>query len=115
MIQRFPEGRLGRCSSVVADGYVYAVTTDPKTADNITDQTRNALEELDRVLERSGSGKRGMLQATVYLTDMANKTAMDAVWIDWIGPEDHWPQRACVGVDLAPGDMIEIVVTAKVL
>ena len=116
-MQRFPEGRQGRCSCVVHDGYVYAVAVavDPHETDNITDQTRNTLAELDTALTRSGSGKRGLLQATVYITDMANKAAMDAVWIDWIGAPENWPQRACVGVDLAPGHMIEIVVTARVL
>ncbi len=114
-MQRFPEGRQGRCSSVVHDGYVYAVAVDPQETDNITDQTKNALAELENALIRSGSGKRGLLQATVYITDMANKAAMDAVWIDWIAEPENWPQRACVGVDLAPGHMIEIVVTAKVL
>ena len=36
---------------------------------------------------------------------------MDEVWNAWIGP-DNWPQRACVGVQLAPGDLVEIVVVA---
>ncbi|MCR9256780.1 MAG: RidA family protein [Alphaproteobacteria bacterium] len=114
-MKRFPiEGR-GRCTAVVSDGLVYAVATDPVRADGIAEQTRNTLAALDTTLAEAGSGKAGLLQATVYLDDIANKPAMDGVWIPWIGPEDNWPQRACVGAALAPGDLIEIVVTAKVL
>ncbi|MEL6421202.1 MAG: hypothetical protein AAFQ42_01945 [Pseudomonadota bacterium] len=40
---------------------------------------------------------------------------MDSVWIDWVGPEENWPQRACVGVDLYDDCLIEVVATAKVL
>ena len=42
---------------------------------------------------------------------MATKAEMDAAWCAWI-PEGAWPCRACVGADLAPGDLVEIKVTA---
>ncbi len=112
---RFPVEGLGRCSAVVSGGLVYAVATDPVCADGITAQTRNTLAELDRVLVRAGSGKAGLLQATVYLSAIADKPEMDAVWIPWIGPEENWPQRACVGAGLEAGYLIEVVVTARVL
>ncbi len=114
-IMRVPTPGLGRCSVVAAGGLVYAVATDPQQAGDIIAQTQNTLTELERLLIHAGSGKPGLLQATVYLADIAEKKTMDTVWLDWIGPETNWPQRACVGVDLAPGDLIEIVVTAKVL
>ncbi len=114
-IMRVPTPGLGRCSVVAAGGLVYAVATDPQQADGVIAQTQNTLAELERLLIHAGSGKAGLLQATVYLDDITEKKAMDAVWLDWIGPEANWPQRACVGVDLAEGDLIEAVVTAKVL
>ena len=40
---------------------------------------------------------------------------MDSVWIPWIGPEENWPQRACVGAGLDADYLIEVVVVAKVL
>ena len=67
---------------------------------------------LDKNLKDAGSDKSRLLQATVYLKDMAAKAEMDAVWCEWIGSEENWPQRACVGADLAGDDLIEIVVTA---
>jgi hypothetical protein len=36
---------------------------------------------------------------------------MEQVWCDWI-PDDGWPQRACVGTDLMPGDLLEIRLSA---
>ena len=112
---RIPGGAKGRCAAVVSGGLVYAVATDPVCADGIVEQTRNTLQELERVLTEAGSGKAGLVQATVYLSDISNKPDMDSVWCEWIGPEENWPQRACVGVELAAGDLIEVVVTAAVL
>ncbi len=114
-VTRVPWPGLGRCRTVSHAGLVYAVATDPHQAADLTTQTRNTLTALEDLLTDAGSGRAGLLQATVYLTDITAKPAMDEVWRDWIGPETNWPQRACVGVDLAEGDLIEVVVTARVL
>ncbi|MEM7318892.1 MAG: Rid family hydrolase [Pseudomonadota bacterium] len=114
-VTRFPYEGLGRCEAVVSGGLVYAVSTDPICATGILAQTKNALDELDRILVNAGSGKRGLLRVTVYLKDVTQKADMDTIWIDWIGPEENWPQRACVGVQLDEGCLIEIVATAKTL
>ncbi len=111
-IARHSGGRRGRCGAVAYNGLVYAVATDTSSADGIAEQTRRALAELDKTLEGAGSGKAGLLQATVYLNDMADKTEMDEVWCEWVGDAENWPQRACVGVDLAGDDLIEIVVVS---
>jgi len=52
-------------------------------------------------------GPTEMHKATVAI----GKAEMDAVWCEWI-PDDGWPCRACVGTSLAPGDLVEIKVTA---
>lgn len=112
-IQRFPGDAPGRCSAVAHNGLVYAVATDPVAAEGITAQTRNTLAQLDTVLAEAGSGKHALLQATVYLYDMAMKDEMDAVWCAWIGGPENWPQRACIGADpIGPKWLIEVVVTA---
>lgn len=104
----------GRSRATVHNGLVYAVATDTTGAADISGQTRQTLMALDKALEDAGSDKTRLLQATVYLRDMATKAEMDAVWCDWIGASENWPQRACVGADLAGEDQIEIVVTATV-
>lgn len=105
----------GRCEAVVSDGLVYAVANAPQPGGTIEEQTAGALAELDRVLGAAGSGRAGLLQVTVYLSDIGLKPRMDTVWTPWIGPEAHWPQRACLGVGLDDGYLIDLVATAKVL
>lgn len=114
-MKRFPVPGRGRSSVVVHNGLVYAVATDPFCASGIAAQTRNTLADLERLLVSAGSGKRGLIQATVYLSDISLKPDMDAEWIPWIGPEENWPQRACIGVDLDEGYLIEVVVTAALV
>ena len=75
-------------------------------------KTRLTLAALDQILDTVGSDKARLLQATVYLRDMSTKAEMDEVWCDWIGGAENWPQRACVGVDLAGNDLLEIVTVA---
>ena len=111
-IERFHGTSRGRCRAVAHGGLVYAVATDTGSAPTVAEQTRSALAILERTLTEAGSGKNRLLQATVYLRDMATKAEMDAVWCDWIGDKANWPQRACVGTDLAGNDLVEIVVTA---
>ena len=69
------------------------------------------LAQLDQNLADAGSDKSCILSATVYITDITQKTEMDSVWNPWIGP-DNWPQRACLGVALAEGDLVEITLVA---
>ena len=75
-------------------------------------QTARSLELIDRNLAEAGSDKTRLLSATVYLTDIAGKAEMDAVWCNWIGDASRWPQRACVQAQLAPGTLVEITVIA---
>ena len=114
MIRRLPGNNRGRAPAVVHNGLVYAVATDTSESTTIEAQTANTLATLDQLLQQAGSSKSAILQATVYLADMTDKPAMDAVWCDWIGEPDNWPQRACVGADLAGRDRVEIVLTAVV-
>ena len=112
MIERLPGSAKGRSRATVHNGLVYAVATDPASAKTVAEQTRNTLAALQKTLVEAGSGKDRIVQATVYLRDMATKAEMDEVWCDWIGPEENWPQRACIGTDLAEEDRVEIVLVA---
>lgn len=112
-IKRFAGASRGRNRAVVHGGLVYTVATDTSSAGTVREQTRRALAALETNLTDAGSDKTRLLQVTIYLRDMATKDEMDAVWCDWIGDE-NWPQRACVGTDLAGADLVEIVVVAAV-
>lgn len=113
-IKRVASGYPGRSRASVHGGLVYTVGTDIDSSPTVAGQTQRILADLEAVLDEVGSGKDRIVQATVYLRDMATKPEMDAVWCDWIGPEENWPQRACIGTDLADDDMVEIVLVAAV-
>lgn len=114
-IDRILSPARGRSLASIHNGLVYAVSYDPEASSGIKSQTRNALKFLDENLAKTGSSKAAIIQATVYLHDVAMKAEMDEVWNDWIGSKENWPQRACVGAVLDDGTtLIEIVVVAAV-
>lgn len=108
-IKRIPGSAKGRCKTVEYNGFVWTVATGP--GDTVAAQTKATLATIAANLEEVGTDKHHIVEAVVYLTDMADKAEMDDVWCDWI-PSDGWPCRACVGTDLAPGDLVEVKVTA---
>jgi enamine deaminase RidA (YjgF/YER057c/UK114 family) len=108
-IKRTPGGAKGRCCIVEHNGLVWTVATGP--GGTVSEQTSSTLAKLEASLLETGTDKHRILEAVVYLRDMATKQEMDAVWCAWI-PDDGWPCRACVGSDLAPGDLVEIKLTA---
>ena len=111
-IRRFHGKNAGRSRASAAGNLIYAVATAPDTTTGVADQTRQTLDVIEGTLAETGSDKSRILSATIYLADIRAKPEMDAVWCDWIGPEENWPQRACVGVDLEGDTLVEIVVVA---
>lgn len=98
--------------TVVHGGTVYLVEVPQTLSADITGQTREMLDSVETLLEQAGSDKSRLLQATIYLRDMADYAAMNAVWDDWV-PEGTAPVRACVEARLANPDMrVEIVIVA---
>jgi enamine deaminase RidA (YjgF/YER057c/UK114 family) len=110
-IQRFPGPAPGRSRAVVHADLVFTVATAPGASPSVQEQTRQVLARIEQGLVDAGSAKTRLLSATVYLADISHKAEMDAAWNEWLGPE-HWPQRACVQVGLAPGVLVEISVIA---
>jgi enamine deaminase RidA (YjgF/YER057c/UK114 family) len=109
-IERWQGDARGRSRATAWRDLVFTVATADGAS--VTEQTRSSLAALDANLAHAGSNRSRLLSATVYLTDIANKAQMDAVWCDWIGDASNWPQRACVQADLAPGTLVEITVVA---
>lgn len=98
--------------AVIHQGVAYIVEVPSNLDDDITAQTINLLASLDRLLAQAGSDKSRLLQVTVYLADMADYDAMNAVWDDWV-PAGTAPVRACLQARLAhPGYRVEIVLSA---
>lgn len=100
--------------SVVHQGTVYLVEVSPDTGLDAGGQTAAMLASVDRLLAQAGSDRGHLLMATLYLADMADYDAMNAVWDDWL-PAGCAPARACVQARLAkPEYRVEIALTAAV-
>lgn len=75
-------------------------------------QMRQALEEVDRVLEKAGSSKASILQARVNLIDFSDKGEMDGIWREWLSG-CSLPARSTNQVSsLGEGVLVEVVVIA---
>ncbi len=112
MIQRFDVGpRMSEMA--VHHGTVYLAGQVAEDASaNITGQTQQVLAAIDALLARAGSDRSKILRAEIFLPDMMDFAAMNAVWEAWV-VAGHTPPRATVQAALAkPEWKIEIVVTA---
>jgi|TARA_Y100000588_G_C14204844_1_gene904179 enamine deaminase RidA (YjgF/YER057c/UK114 family) len=79
---------------------------------SVTDQTKNILEAIDRLLSEAGTDNSKLLSATIWISDMSTFNEMNAVWDAWVSP-GNTPARACVEARLASPDFtVEIAVIA---
>jgi enamine deaminase RidA (YjgF/YER057c/UK114 family) len=70
------------------------------------------LGHIDRLLNEVGSDKTCVLSCQIYISNMANFPAMNAVWDEWVA-QGHTPPRATVEAKLAnPACLVEIMITA---
>ncbi|MFK5733902.1 RidA family protein [Pseudomonas urmiensis] len=73
----------------------------------ISEQTQCVLTQLEQWLSQVGAGKENITRIQIWLSDMSNFEAMNAVYDAWVGEQP--PARACVGAQLAAPDyLIEI-------
>ncbi len=113
MIERKPGIYDGRNKSSAYKDLVWTVATASDTSVGIEQQTLLTLEIIQKNLIELGSDKTRIVSAQVYIANMADKPLMDAVWQEWLGENpQHWPQRACLGVNLEGDVLIEVTVTA---
>lgn len=111
MIKRYSGTVPTRSRAVAHAGLVYAVHTAPTKSPSLYEQTRDALSAIDRTLAEAGSHNSRILRATVYISDMSRKPEMNRAWDEWVDLANP-PMRACIGADLEPPHIVEIVVTA---
>ena len=79
---------------------------------DIKGQTKEVLDEVDRLLGKCGSHKSKLLQAQIWVTDIRNRAPMNEVWSAWVDAK-NLPARACVEAKLAdPRALVEIMVIA---
>ena len=92
---------------------VYLAGVVAKNLDaDVKGQTKEILNEIDRLLAKCGSNKSKILAATIWVTDIRNRAPMNEIWTAWVDPK-NMPARACIEAKLAdPRGLVEIMVTA---
>ena len=112
MVQRFDVGT--RLSDMaVHNGVCYlAGQVAADGSQDITGQTQQVLRAIDALLARAGTDKSKLLMVQIFIKDLADFPALNAVWEAWL-PAGQAPPRATVKADLAkPEWRVEMVVTA---
>jgi enamine deaminase RidA (YjgF/YER057c/UK114 family) len=112
MIQRYQKGpRMSQ--AVVHAGTVYiAGKVARNSKGSLQEQTRDVLEQIEALLAEAGSDKSKLLSIGIYLPNIADFEAMNAVYDAWVD-KDNPPVRACVEARLANPDLrVEITAIA---
>lgn len=111
-------GAIGPYSQAIDCGpFIYAsgqIPLNPATgemAEGITEQTRQSLANVKAILEASGLTMANVVKTTVFLADMNDFAAMNAVYAEAF--EAPYPARSAVAVKQLPKNaLVEIEVIA---
>ncbi|WP_298827224.1 RidA family protein [uncultured Piscinibacter sp.] len=106
--------------AVVLDGWIWTsgqVALDPSTGklvgDDAAAQADRTLQNIQAILEAGGSSLAQVVRSAVYLTDMDDFAAVNAVYRKYF--PSAFPARVCVEVSRLPlGALVEIDVTARI-
>jgi 2-iminobutanoate/2-iminopropanoate deaminase len=113
-----PQPRGPYSQAIVADGFVFVagqVPVNPSTNElelgDAGSETRRTLQNIKAILEAAGSSLRDVVRVGVFLADLKDFDAMNAVYREFF-PDDP-PARSTVGAQL-PKIKVEIDCIARV-
>jgi enamine deaminase RidA (YjgF/YER057c/UK114 family) len=111
--RRHASARMSQIAATADTVYLAGqVATGNARGASVAEQTREILGNIDAYLAEMGTDKSRILQAQIWLSDMACFAEMNEVWDAWVDPKAT-PVRACVQAALASPDWkVEIMVTA---
>ena len=72
---------------------------------DITAQTQQVMVNIEAILTEAGANWNDVVKTSVFLTDLANFTAMNQVYAEYF-EEKTAPARACVEVSRLPKDVL---------
>ncbi|MGO8757497.1 MAG: RidA family protein [Terracidiphilus sp.] len=94
------------------------IPLDPVTGQvvpgSITEQTKRVLENLKAILEEAGTSLDRVVKATVFLKDLGDFPAMNAVYAEYLESDGEAPARTTVEVSRLPRNvLVEIELVAE--
>lgn len=102
---------------ITAGGFAFTSGQLPATlsgeviSDDITNATRQSLNNVKAVLSAAGAAMTDVVKVTVFLTDMADFAQMNEVYKGFFS--EPFPARSCIQVAALPkGARVEIEATA---
>lgn len=100
-------------AATVFGGFVFVSGQVPDDLEaRIGVQAAEVLAKIDAILAEAGTDKVHLLSANVWLPDIGDFAAFNAVWDPWL-PAGAAPARACVEARLAnPAIKVEVAVIA---
>ena len=69
-------------------------------SDDVIEQTEQSIRNVEQILAAAGASLSDVVRATLYLTDMADYSRVNAVYEKAFAP--HKPARTCVAVSALP-------------
>jgi 2-iminobutanoate/2-iminopropanoate deaminase len=82
--------------------------TGKKIDGDVTAQTKQVFSNLDALLQAAGASRKSVLKVTVYLTDIAEFTAMNAVYKDFFEGVTYPARTTIQAAALPAGINVEI-------
>lgn len=106
----YSQGRI--CGNLVFVSGQLGAEANGALPSSFEEQARNCLKSLSAILEAGGSSLAKVQKATVFLSDMENFTALNAVYAEYFTAP--YPARSCFEVARLPKDaLVEIEVIAE--
>ena len=103
-----------RMSQIVQHGDTIYLAGQVGTAGaSVAQQTQDILDQIDTLLGEVGSDKSRILQAVIWLADMADFDEMNGVYSSFFS-QGRYPARTCVQSEkLFGGSLVEITCVAR--
>ena len=107
MATRYSEAAI--CNGVA---YLAGQVPEETLTQGVEEQTREVLDQIDRLLAQVHSDKSRILMCQIFIADLEDFAGMNRIWDQWVSPGNA-PPRATVEARLANSAYrLEIVVTA---
>ena len=100
--------------AVIYNNVIYYTSVPTDLSDDAYLQTKSALAEIDQILARANSDKTRILDATLFLVNKSDFSAMNLAWDEWVA-KGKAPVRCTVNAGLMKQEyLVEIKIIAAV-